>query len=96
MIIDMRGSTWQIVKPILKVLQVFFIEINISLIYLLIQTSSLRSKPRLYCHVTVELSLFMGHQCLWISWVVLAHKFPSPQMYNKVMNRLTLQLQKTI
>lgn len=30
---------------------------------------------------TVESSLFFGHQCLWLSWVTLAHEFPSPRTY---------------
>lgn len=28
---------------------------------------------------TVETSLFVGDQCLWLSWVTLTHEFTSPR-----------------
>lgn len=33
---------------------------------------------------TVESSLFVENQCLWISWVTLAHDFTSPRTYIQV------------
>ena len=37
--------------------------------------------------------MFVGDECLWISWVPLIHKWKSPQMYNKEKNCLTLMQQ---
>lgn len=30
---------------------------------------------------TLESSSFVGNQCLWLSWIILAHEFTSPRMY---------------
>ena len=47
--------------------------------------------PKKNLHDTVESSLFVGDQCLWISLIVKStHKFTSPQVCNRLMHFLAL------
>lgn len=44
---------------------------------------------------TVESSLFVGHQCLLLSWVTLAHEFTFPRRYIQAFVRYLLKLSWT-
>ena len=96
MIIDMRGSTWQIVKPILKVLQVFFKEK-----FTLIQTiTKIKTRTLLscYCRIIIVYGTsmfvdFMGCTCPQISIPSNVYQSNESSYITTAKNHLTRKLQ---